>query len=164
MGYKDAVARTTVRSYSLVPLLLSDLSDTDLLVRPVPGANHIAWQLGHLILQEISSIGSQDLGEKYPVLPPGFEVQHSDITAKIDPPTGFLTKAEYLDLFANTHAATMATLACLSDADLDRPVKGEEAARVPTLGDLFLNLSNNNGLHQGQFIIVRRKLGKPILY
>ena len=31
---------------------LSDLTDADLLVRPVPGANHIAWQLGHLIQAE----------------------------------------------------------------------------------------------------------------
>ncbi len=28
---------------------LADLKDSDLLLRPVPGANHIAWQLGHLI-------------------------------------------------------------------------------------------------------------------
>ena len=32
--------------------LLSDLSDADLLVRPSPAANHLAWQLGHLISSE----------------------------------------------------------------------------------------------------------------
>ena len=31
---------------------LGDLSDADLLVRPVEGANHIAWQIGHLIVAE----------------------------------------------------------------------------------------------------------------
>ena len=33
-------------------LLNADLSDADLLVRPAPSANHIAWQLGHLIASE----------------------------------------------------------------------------------------------------------------
>ena len=32
------------------------------------------------------------------------------------------------------------------------------------LGDLFLSVSSNIGFHQGQFAIVRRKLGKPVLY
>ena len=65
MSYKQAVARSTIRMYELARLLVSDLSDADLLVRPVPQANHIAWQLGHLILQECESIGSQDLGVPY---------------------------------------------------------------------------------------------------
>jgi hypothetical protein len=164
MGYKDAVVRTTIRSYSLVPLLLSDFSDAELLVRPVPGANHVAWQLGHLILQERRSIGSQHLGVNYPHVPIGFDKQHSDITAGMDPPVGFLSKAKYLDLYARTHAATIATLDSLSDSDLDRPVKGKKYSDVPSLGDLFLRISGNQGLHQGQFMVVRRKLGKPVLF
>jgi hypothetical protein len=82
----------------------------------------------------------------------------------MEPPVGFLNKAEYLDLLAATHEATMASLATLSDADLDRPVKGDASRSAPTLGDLFLNVSGNQGIHQGQFTIVRRKLGKPVLY
>src|SRR5262249_16301447 len=116
MNYKQAVGRSTIRMYDLIPLLLSDLSDPNLLVRPVPGANHIGGQLGHLIIQECHSIGPQDLGVKYPELPKGFVEQHSDATAGVDPPSGFLTKAEYLDLLAQTHEATMETLASLSDA------------------------------------------------
>jgi hypothetical protein len=148
----------------LIPLLLADLSDADLLVRPVPGANHIAWQLGHLIIQECDSIGSQDLGVKYPELSNDFRQQHSDDAAGVDPPSGFLTKEEYLDLFATTHRATMATLDSLSDADLDQPVTGNEGIKYPTLGDLFLGMCNNNGHHQGQFTVLRRLLGKPVLF
>ena len=164
MGSRDAIARMTIRTHELIPLLLSDLSDADLLVRPVPKANHISWQLGHVILQECHSIGSQDLGVKYPELPVGFEEQHSDSTAGVDPPTGFLCKSEYLELLAKTTRATIATLARLSDADLERPVKGDAGMEAATLGDLFLSLCDNGLVHQGQFIIVRRKLGKPVLY
>jgi hypothetical protein len=135
-----------------------------LLIRPVPKANHIAWQLGHLILQEHDSIGSQNLGVKYPELPKGFDKQHSDDTAGVDPPSGFLTKEEYLDLLTQTHRATMATLAILTDADMDRPVTGDEGIKSPTLGDLFLSINSNIGVHQGQFTIVRRLLGKPVVY
>jgi hypothetical protein len=150
--------------YELARLLVSDLSDADLLVRPVPQANHIAWQLGHLILQECESIGSQDLGVKYPELPIDFAQRHSDATAGVEPPRGFLAKAEYLDLLGQAHAATMATLARLSDADLDKAVTGNEGIKDPTLGDLFLSINSNQGVHQGQFAIIRRKLGKPVLY
>jgi hypothetical protein len=164
MSYKQAVARSTIRNYDLIPLLIADLSDADLLVRPVPHANHIAWQLGHLILQERHQVGSQDLGVKYPELSPGFEEQHSDAAAAMEPPSGFLSKAQYLDVLTRTHHATMATLESLSDADLDRPVKGNAGIKAPTLGDLFMSISSNQGFHQGQFAIIRRKLGKPVLY
>jgi hypothetical protein len=164
MSYKQAVARSTIRTYELIPLLIADLSDADLLVRPLPHANHIAWQLGHLILQERNLIGSQDLGVKYPELPPGFEEQHSDAAAAMEPPSGFLSKSEYLDLLTKTHHATLATLEGLSDADLDRPVKGNPGIKAPNLGDLFLSISGNQGFHQGQFAIIRRKLGRPVLY
>ena len=29
---------------------LADFSEADMLARPAPGANHVAWQLGHLIV------------------------------------------------------------------------------------------------------------------
>jgi hypothetical protein len=153
-----------LRNRDLVLLLLSDLSDADLLVRPVSQANHIAWQLGHLILQERSMLDSQGLGVTYPELPAGFAEQHSDASAGVDPPVGFLGKAEYIDIFLQNHKVNMAVLEELSDADLDRPVMGNAGVKAPTLGDLFLTVSSNIGFHQGQFAIVRRRLGKPVLY
>jgi hypothetical protein len=145
-------------------LLLSDLSDAEILIRPVPQANHIAWQIGHLIVRERDLISSQRLGVPYPDLPDGFDFQHSDATAKRDPPSGFLSKAEYLDLFAQNHQVTMATLNGLSEADLDRSVIGDAGMKAPTLGDLFLITPSNIGIHHGQVSILRRKLGKPILF
>ena len=34
---------------------------------------------------------------------------------------------------------------------------------TPTLADLFLMLSTHTMMHAGQFTVVRRKLGKPVL-
>ena len=35
---------------------------------------------------------------------------------------------------------------------------------APTLGSLFLLVSNHALMHGGQFSVVRRKLGKPVLF
>ena len=42
----------------MLSMFLSDLSDADLLVCPVEGANHIAWQIGHLISAERMTVNN----------------------------------------------------------------------------------------------------------
>jgi hypothetical protein len=163
MSLKGTLQRILSQSFEKTNLFLSDLSDADLLVRPVPQANHIAWQLGHLILQEYRQMSSQDLGVTYPDLPSGFEEQHSDATAAIDPPSGFLSKQEYLDLAGQMHGATMATLASLSDADLMSPVKADWGPWLPTVGDIFLGRNRSDQGHLGQFAVVRLVLGKSTI-
>ncbi|MFM8221811.1 MAG: DinB family protein, partial [Planctomycetaceae bacterium] len=49
MNARDAIKLNLNMSDMIVRSYLSDLSDSDLLIRPVAGTNHIAWQLGHLI-------------------------------------------------------------------------------------------------------------------
>ena len=77
---------------------------------------------------------------------------------------GFLTKAEYVDLAKQMRTATLANLAKLSDADLDRASTGRMAQFAPKLADIFLLVSNHTLMHAGQFSVVRRKLGKPVLF
>ena len=52
MNAKDVLRLDLKANHAILTNYLSDLSDADLLVRPAPGANHIAWQLGHLIVAE----------------------------------------------------------------------------------------------------------------
>ena len=164
MNAKDAIRTALTSTRDLLPQYLGDLSDADLLVRPVPGANHIAWQLGHLVASE-GYLLSQDLpGAAYPELPAGFAGQHSKDTAASDPPRGFGTKAEYLAFFSKARGATLAALEKLSEADLDKPVRGPMAQFAPTLGALLILTSNHILMHAGQFTVVRRKLGKPLLF
>lgn len=142
---------------------LNDLSDADLLVRPAPSANHIAWQLGHVIASEINLVRGQLPNAEYPELSAGFAEQHGKETAGQEPAKGFLTKQQYVDLFNRVRDATKATVAKLSDADLDRPTSGNMAQFAPKLGDLLMLVANHTLMHGGQFTVVRRKLGKPIL-
>jgi uncharacterized damage-inducible protein DinB len=163
MTAKDALKTALTGTQNLLSWYLSDLSDADLLVRPVPAANHIAWQLGHLIHSEHSLLG-QLSGAAYPALPAGWADQHGKSAAAMDPPKGFATKTEYLTRFNQAREATLTTLAKMSDADLDKPTQGKMAQFAPTLGALLLLQSNHTMMHVGQFTPVRRKLGKPVLF
>ena len=69
MNAKHAIKSAIESSDYIFNMYLSDLSDADLLVRPVPGANHIAWQLGHLIDSEKNFMGKYIPGSAYPETP-----------------------------------------------------------------------------------------------
>src|SRR5678815_423200 len=87
----DAVRSALQSTHQLVTWFLGDLQDADLLVRPSEGANHIAWQMGHLIVSE-GQLAKQQVPEaSYPALPAGFAEQHSKETQFVDPPKGFAT-------------------------------------------------------------------------
>src|SRR5437879_807099 len=163
MNAKEAIRISLAASQRLLPMYLDDLSDADILVRPVPNANHIAWQLCHVIASECR-IGRQFPGSTYPELPAGFAEQHVKDKSKIDPPKGFGTKTQYLDLFTKVRQATLANLERISEGDLDKPASGEVAKIAPTLGALLLLAANHSVLHIGQFSAVRRKLGKPVAF
>ena len=163
MRATDTIKAAVNSTQHMLEMYVGDLSDADLLVRPVPGANHIAWQLGHLIVAEPHLVQSELPDATYPDLPAGFAEQHTKETATSDSPTSFRTKAEYMDLSKKMRAATLTAVDALSDADLDRACTGRMAKFCPKLGDLLLLIANHTMMHAGQFSVVRRKLGKPVL-
>jgi uncharacterized damage-inducible protein DinB len=162
MNAKDAIRGALQMNHHVLQIYLSDLSDADLLVRPVPAANHIAWQLGHLISAEASFL-KQIPGAAPPELPAGFDKQHAKEMATSATPTGFGKKQEYLDLFEKVRGSTLAALDGIPDAQLDTPTTGPMAKFFPTVGSLFLLAANHELMHAGQVAVLRRKLGKPIL-
>jgi hypothetical protein len=162
MNVKDTIRSALKGNQGMLSMTLADMTDQDLLVRPVPGANHIAWQLGHLILAEQRVMTM--LGGTPPPLPAGFAEQHKKDTAAVEPPKGFATKTQYLELFNQTREATLDAAAKLSDVDLDKPVEGSMARIAPTLGSLASFPASHAYMHMGQFSVVRRKLGKPVLF
>jgi hypothetical protein len=141
---------------------LDDLSDNDLMVRPSPSANHIAWQLGHLIVAEAHLVHMIMPQVNYPPLPDGFAAKYKKETSTQD--TGFATKAEYMKLFNGQRETTIGAVGGLSDADLDRKTEGQMARFAPTHGAMLLLVANHTLMHGGQFTVVRRKLGKPVLF
>jgi uncharacterized damage-inducible protein DinB len=161
---KDAIKHALNANHWVLTSYLADLSDADLLVRPVPGANHIAWQLGHLIAAEGVMFMQQIPGAKPVELPAGFADQHGKDTSSSDSPTGWKSKAEYLELFGKVRKALIEALDQLPDADLEKATTGRVATIAPTVGALLLLAANHEMMHAGQFTVIRRKLGKPVLF
>jgi hypothetical protein len=149
---------------SALHMFVSDFSDADLFVRPVPNANHTAWQIGNVIVGDQYMVTSQLPDVPFPELPAGFAELHGPDGAKKDGPEGFLTKAEYLALFDKVRAATITALGGLKDHELDRPTTGQMASYAPTLGQMFILASDHTLMHAGQFSVIRRCLGKPVLF
>jgi uncharacterized damage-inducible protein DinB len=150
-------------SDQIVQGYLSDLTDAELLVRPVPGINHIAWQLGHLIASEHGMLSAAFPGSM-PALPAGFAEKHSKETAASDNPADFLTKAKYLELMTEQRQAALASLAKQSDADLDLPSPESVRSYAPTMASLFSLIGSHWMMHVGQWAVIRRKLGRPPLF
>jgi hypothetical protein len=163
MTGRDAIRIALETTKNDVEMFLADFSDEDLFVRPVPNANHAAWQIGNIIAGDVYLVQAEIPDAKFPELPAGFMEQHSSGNTKADGPAGFLKKAEYLKLFADVRAATIAALMKLSDADLDKPTSDAMKHYAATLGTLFIMTSNHTLWHAGQFSVIRRKLGKPVL-
>jgi len=161
MTAKDAIRYPMMMSDNIVNSYLGDLTDADLLLRPVEGQNHIAWQLGHLISSERSMIEGIKPGS-CPPLPAGFDEAHSRDNTTSDDPSKFSTKAQYLDLLQAQRKATMAVLEGLSDADLDAPGPERMQKFCPTVGSVLNLIGGHVLMHVGQFVSVRKKLKKPV--
>lgn len=146
----------------LVKAYLGDLSDDELMMRPVPGINHIKWQLGHLIQSEHSMVEAICPGVM-PPLPEGFTAKHTKETAGSDDPKGFLKKDEYLKLYDAVRAGTVKALERTTDDELDKPGPESMRAYAPTVGAIYMLQPQHWLMHAGQWAVLRRKLGRAPL-
>ena len=163
MDLKDAVRKSMEMADFMVEKYITDLTPEELLTRPVPKANHVAWQLGHLISAERMLVEGGVPGSM-PPLPAGFAERHSKDMAQSDKPGDFLTKDEYLKLAKEIRAATLKVLDSVPDADFGKPVTGRVPPFVQTVGDCFVTVGGHWTMHTGQWVVLRRKLGRPVMF
>jgi hypothetical protein len=160
MKAQEAIERSINTARMISIGYLEDLTDQELLHRPAKGANHINWQLGHLIASE-NEMGNKALPGSMPPLPVGFADKYTKDTAASDDPKTFLKKADLLRAFEEQRAGTLKTLKQTNEADLDK-ASGVEYA--PTIADLFLMQGIHWLMHAGQWAVVRRQLGRKPLF
>jgi hypothetical protein len=141
---------------------LGDLSDEDIAVHPVAGANNIAWQIGHLTASEIGMVKEQIPSASYPQIPAALQEYASSKSAATI--KSFMKKADYLDWFNKVREATITVVGTLKEADLDKATVGGMKDFCPRLGELFNLISVHDMMHGGQFTVVRRLLKKPVLF
>lgn len=162
MNAKDAITSAMEMGYTVLKSYFSDMTDSELMKRPAPGCNHLAWQLGHLITSEAALVDQVCPGAG-PTLPDGFAAVHSKENAGSDDASKFYTKQQYVDLLDQVRAASVAALKALPDEDLDKPGPERMRRLCPTVGSFFILIATHPMMHVGQFVPVRRALGKPIL-
>lgn len=162
MELKQAIRFSLEAADFVVQSYLKDLTDAELLVRPVPGANHIAWQLGHLIAAE-SYLADKAAPGKGPALPAGFADKHKKDTAGSDDPKAFLTKEEYLRLYKQVREGTLALVEKLTAEELQRPTE-KTPPMVKTAWQALQFIGAHWAMHAGQWAVTRRKLGRAPLF
>lgn len=162
MNAKDPIKHNLDMADRILNSYVGDLSDEELLLVPVPGMNHIAWQFGHLIAVERMAVESIK-PDSCPELPAGFEGVHSTKPeTKGTEPAQFYSKADYLKFYTAQRAATKAVIESLPEADLDKPTTGGFARIAPTVGAVLNLVGQHYLMHAGQFVPVRRATGKPV--
>ncbi|MEL7498720.1 MAG: DinB family protein [Planctomycetota bacterium] len=141
---------------------LEDLTDEEMLIRPVPQANHINWQVGHLIASEHQMI-SKSVPNSMPELPAGFADRYASETASQDDASQFLRKADLIAEYRRQRAATLIALEKMTPETLDQETDESIRSYAPTVGAAFVLQDAHWMMHAGQWAVVRRKLGrKPI--
>jgi hypothetical protein len=163
MAGLDLHADVLKRNLDMFIGTLSDFSDADIYVRPCPGANSPAWQIGHLAGSEAWMIRQVDPNAA-PKLPDGFEKKFSKEMCGNDEPGFFGTKAELLDLLTKSRMASIAWVKALSPADLSKPGPEKMIKFCPTIGHVVEMLPSHFSMHMGQIQVARRKLAKPVIF
>ena len=149
------------RMTGMLQFHLADMSDAELLTRPAPSANHIAWQLAHLI-NSTTNIANMATPGALPVLPEEFSKTAGKDGSKLD--GGFENKQQLIDRFTKVMDGAAAWAQKLSDADKATPTPDKMHGFAKTVGELAIMLPVHVSMHVGQIQSIRRKLGKPVLF
>ncbi len=155
----DLLALQLTCNLEIAQMTLADLTEADLIQRPVPEANHGLWQLGHAIVSEAKYLTGLVPGVT--PCPAAFADRFARETQGINEPAAFPSKAEILAELSRVRSAVIAGLPQLTDAQLVEPSPVPWARNV---GQLILALADHLTMHLGQIQVLRRKLGKPVLF
>lgn len=163
MHAKETIRNTIAMGDRVISEYTKDLADADLLVRPIPGMNHIAWQLGHMLWAERWWMELVEPGAS-PPLPEDFEAGHGRDKHNVDDPALYYPVAKYRELWEAQRKATLAILDKLTDEQLAAPPNDERMKQfVGNVANMFNLIGEHALMHCGQFVAVRRKLGKPVV-
>jgi len=159
----DALTRTVEGAERL----LDGLSDDDLVHRPTPDANSIAWLVWHLArvqddhVADVSGLEqvytAQGYAERFglPVADGDIGYGHSSAqVAEVRAPADLL-----LEYLRAVHEQTVGWLGSVSESDLDRVVDTRWDPPV-TLGVRLVSVADDDAQHLGQAAYVKGLLGK----
>ena len=163
MNANEAIKSALDTAEMISMAYLEDLTDEEMMMRPIDGCNHIKWQVGHLIGSENKMINSCCPGAM-PDLPAGFAARYTSEHSASDDNTAFDSKADLLALYKQQRAGTLVALAGLSEQQLDAEAHESIRSYAPTVGAAFIMQDTHWMMHAGQWAVLRRKLGREPLF
>lgn len=162
MNSREAIKNNMDIADMVCGAYMGDLTDEEMMKRPHPGCNHINWQIGHLVASDNQMTNGCFPGA-LAELPEGFTEKYSKETAKNDDPAAFCTKDELMGLLKSQREAIHAKLEQLSDQDLDQPSPESMQGYAPTVGAALNMIGSHWLMHAGQWVVLRRELGREIV-
>lgn len=160
----ELIADSLIGNFNMLRMTLTDFSDADMLVRPVTAANHALWQLGHLVIAEWHLLEASGVKGVIPPPPEAWLAKFSKETSRIDDASFFPNKSTLLEALENSRKASAAWARTLTETQLNQPITGSIGNFAPNLGRLAIALGDHTAMHVGQFQVIRRALGKPVLF
>ncbi|HEX4611844.1 MAG TPA: DinB family protein [Urbifossiella sp.] len=145
--------------YGYARELVADIPDEELVEQSVPGLNHPAWTLGHLVIA--ADYGLMVLGQQ-PIAPEGWGSLFNPGTVPDPNRATYPSKNELLNAYEAGHAAFAAAATGLDEARAATPNPvADFRHRFPTLGDFVSYLlTTHEATHTGQLSAWRRTMGK----
>ena len=163
MNANEAIKSALATAEMISMAYLEDLTDEEMMIRPIEDCNHIKWQVGHLIASENKMIDSCCPGTM-PELPAGFAERYASQHSTNDDNAAFDSKADLLALYKEQRSGTLETLASLSEEQLDADAHESIRLYAPTVGSAFIMQDTHWMMHAGQWAVLRRKLGREPLF
>ena len=99
-----------------------------------------------------------------PALPAGMADKYTKEAATSNNASQFSTKAELLEAYHAQRGGTLKALDAADSADLEKESPESVRAYAPTIGAVYSLQGSHWLMHCGQWVVVRRELGKPPLF
>ncbi|CAN5563861.1 hypothetical protein BH10PLA1_BH10PLA1_11460 [soil metagenome] len=164
MTHCDIIVETLERGLGMMQRELADFSDADMLVRPAPVANHAEWMLGHLCKSECHMLGACGV-DVTDALPAGFAECYPQVKGQLNEVANPMGKAALLELFGKVRQRTIAFVKSAGDVALLKEIPSPfNKGTMTTVGFIVTMPSLHASMHIGQMQVIRRALGKPVLF
>lgn len=142
---------------------LEDLSDDEWFAQPFEGANHIAWQVGHLATAEYGIVVGEALGRTFADvdwLTDDFRTLFRRESVPQSDAGSYPQPTEIVAMLDRVHRHALDGLATVSDDLLDEPSAHGHPLAETRLDALHL-CAWHEGVHTGQIAMLRRAIGRP---
>jgi len=152
---QDFIRLFTIEN-NLIQSQTAGLSQADTLIQPQPSGNCMNWVLGHILESQVTMLTV--LCGTSPIDPAGLEIYKRESEPITSDQPGVFPLERLQEQINAVHAALVACLAGMSNAEFSREI--QQGERKFTVGWRFLFLHFHYTYHLGQLELLRQLAGR----